>query len=153
MKYNFKKMDQVQEEIEKDPMVCKERGNQAFKDGYYEEAIEFYSKAIKYGEKHKELQVFYKNRAQCYLKLDEWEKAEKDCTKSLEISPRDPKALFRRCQAYESLERYEEAYKDARGVLEADPSSKVSKMGSNFFSTQHAKCSRKKETLSMILIL
>lgn len=116
-----------QDNVEKieDPLVWKDRGNQAFKDGYWEEAIEYYTKAIKFGEKHKDLPVFYKNRAQCHLKLENWEQAEKDCTKALDFGPKDPKALYRRCQALERLERFEESYRDARGVLDADPTNKI----------------------------
>lgn len=116
-----------QNDVEKaeDPLVWKERGNQAFKDSYWEEAVDYYTKAIKFGEKHKDLPVFYKNRAQCHLKLENWEKAESDCTKALVFGPQDPKALYRRCQALEKLERFEESYRDARGVLDADPTNKV----------------------------
>lgn len=107
-----------------DPTTYKEKGNEEFKNGFYEKAIDLYSKAIKTGEKHKDLPVFYKNRAAAHLKLEEWEKAHKDCTKSLEISPNDQKALFRRVQALQALERHEEAYRDARTIWNNDPSFK-----------------------------
>ncbi|KAK2725490.1 hypothetical protein QYM36_000098 [Artemia franciscana] len=65
--------------------------------------------------------VYYKNRAAAHLKQQEFEKAMEDCTKALEISPSDTKALFRRCQAYDALGKFEEAYKDARTVHNVDP--------------------------------
>lgn len=46
----------------------KEKGNEAFKNEKWDEAIEFYTKAIEIGEKHKDLPIFYKNRAAAYLK-------------------------------------------------------------------------------------
>ena len=42
-------------------------------------------------------------------------------SRSLEIVPNDPKALFRRCQAHEALGQVDSAYKDAREVHRVDP--------------------------------
>lgn len=102
-------------------LTYKDKGNQAFKEGKWQEAVTLYSTAIKLGEKHKELPVFYKNRAAAYLKLEEFTSALNDCTESLKYTPKDPKALFRRAQAYEALQKYEEAYKDATDLFKADP--------------------------------
>lgn len=102
----------------------KEKGNEAFKNEKWDEAIEFYTKAIEIGEKHKDLPIFYKNRAAAYLKKEDYENALVDCTATLEITPKDPKALFRRSQAYEGLHKYEEAYKDAVDLWKADPNNK-----------------------------
>ncbi|XP_065082949.1 protein unc-45 homolog B [Ochlerotatus camptorhynchus] len=118
--------DNTQKQQE-DPSVCKERGNEEFKNGYWDTAITWYSKAIELGAKHKDLPVFYKNRAAAYLKLDQFEQAADDCTKSLDCCPNDPKALFRRSQAYESLERFEEAYRDLRTIHTHDPNNKMIK--------------------------
>lgn len=41
--------------------------------------------------------------------------------KALEITPNDPKALYRRCQAYEHLGKVEDAYKDAAAIIKVDP--------------------------------
>lgn len=103
----------------------KEKGNESFKNGKWDEAIEFYTNAIKNGEHHKELAVLYKNRAAAHLKNNDFDSALSDSTSSLEISPMDPKALFRRSQAYESLGKYEEAYKDAIDLLKSDPNNKT----------------------------
>ncbi|EDW34610.1 GL21482 [Drosophila persimilis] len=103
----------------------KDKGNEAFKGSQWDEAVKHYSNAIKLGATHKELPVFYKNRAAAYLKLEKFEKAVDDCTESLKLVPNDPKALFRRAQAYESLEKYEEAYRDATALFKADPGNKT----------------------------
>ncbi|KAL1401172.1 hypothetical protein pipiens_000145, partial [Culex pipiens pipiens] len=118
---------QKQRELEEDPNVCKERGNEEFKNGFWDEALVWYTKAIKNGEKHKDLPVFYKNRAATYLKLENYSKALDDCTKSLEGCPNDPKALFRRFQALEGLERFEESYRDLRAIHTQDPNNKTIK--------------------------
>lgn len=103
----------------------KEKGNESFKNGKWEEAIEYYTKAIINGEHHKQLAVLYKNRAAAYLKINDFDSALADSTASLNLSPHDPKALFRRSQAYESIGKYEEAYKDAVDLLKSDPNNKT----------------------------
>lgn len=102
----------------------KDQGNVEFKNGNWTEAVDAYSKAIKVGEKHKQLPTFYKNRAAAYLKLEKYEQVVKDCDKSLELEPNEPKALYRRAQAKEQLGRFEEAYRDAVSVWNADNSDK-----------------------------
>lgn len=105
----------------------KEQGNTAFKNSDWSAAIDLYTKAIHNTKDSddRELAVYYKNRAAARLKLEQYEEAAKDCDKSLEIVPRDPKALFRRSQALEQLGRFEEAYVDARMVLAEDASNKA----------------------------
>lgn len=102
----------------------KEKGNEAFKKGAYEDAVEAYTAAIKLGDQEKELAAYYKNRAAAYLKLENYEQTIADCTKALLYAPNDPKALFRRSQAYEQVARFEEAYKDAVETLKSDPKNK-----------------------------
>ncbi|CAJ0748089.1 12151_t:CDS:2 [Entrophospora sp. SA101] len=53
----------------------KEMGNGFFKRGNYELAIEHYGKAIEHDPKES---IYFINRAMAYLKLQKWEKAEKD---------------------------------------------------------------------------
>lgn len=110
--------------VKDEAIEFKERGNDAFKMGDWTNAVEEYTKAIKYGKEHKQLATFYKNRAAAYLKLEKYELAARDCDKSLELEPNEPKALFRRSQAREELGRFEEAYKDLVTVWNADKSDK-----------------------------
>lgn len=107
-----------------DPNTYKEKGNEAFKRSEWDEAIKFYTKAIKLGDGHKELPVYYKNRAAAYLKIEMHERAYTDCTKALEFQANDQKALFRRVQALEALERFEEAFRDAKTIWNNDPTFK-----------------------------
>lgn len=104
----------------------KNKGNEAFKNENYEEAVSLYSKAINLAEKDtRELATYLKNRAAAYLKMKEFNKVINDCDEALQIVPEDPKALFRRSQALESLERFEEAYRDAKTIFTVDPSNKA----------------------------
>lgn len=100
----------------------REEGNKLFSAGNYDEALEYYTKAINLlPTKDPESVVFYKNRAATYLKLKEYKKALNDANISVELAPTDVKALFRRCQAYENLEKYDEAFKDARLIHHFEP--------------------------------
>lgn len=106
----------------------KEKGNKAFNDNDMDAAIQMYTKAINLAESDsRELATYLKNRAAAYLKKEQYEEVLKDCDKSLEIVPTDPKALFRRSQALENLERYEEAYRDVKQVFNVDPNNKAIK--------------------------
>lgn len=105
----------------------KEQGNAAFKNSDWSGAIEAYTKAIKCGSNHKQLATFYRNRAAAYLKLEKYECAVRDCDKSLELEPNEPKSLYRRAQAKEHLEKYEEAYRDAVNVYNMDKNDKIIK--------------------------
>ncbi|XP_061176890.1 protein unc-45 homolog B-like [Saccostrea echinata] len=105
-----------------DANALKEEGNKFFKEGKIAEALDAYTRAlgvidIKDGEKA----VILKNRAACYLKEEDYQAVINDCTAALEVTPSDPKALYRRCQAYEQLGKVEEAYKDAAALIKADP--------------------------------
>ncbi|XP_059159909.1 protein unc-45 homolog B-like [Physella acuta] len=108
--------------------TLREKGNQAFKSEKYEDALSWYTQALDTGPlKDQEKAIVYKNRAACFLKLNRNEDAVIDATKSLELGPNDPKALFRRCQAYESLGQVEDAYKDAILLIKVDPQNKAAR--------------------------
>lgn len=102
----------------------KEEGNNAYKNGDWGTAIDKYTQALSLSTEEKDHAVLYKNRAAVHLKVDDFENVVKDCTKCLELSPKDPKALFRRAQAYEAQEQFEKAYADARAVQAVDPKNK-----------------------------
>ncbi|XP_058799636.1 protein unc-45 homolog B [Phymastichus coffea] len=108
------------------PHEWKERGNEEFKNGFFDKALSCYTQALKLTkEDNFDKAIYYKNRAAVYLKQKDYEKVIKDCEEALKISPNDPKALFRRCLALEALERFEEAYRDARAVITSDPGDKA----------------------------
>lgn len=107
------------------PKEWKEKGNEAFKKGNLEEALQCYTNAIKLSkEDNTDKMVYLKNRAAVYLKQGNHKEVIKDCDEALKICPNDPKALYRRCLALKTLERYEEAYRDAKHVISVDPTNK-----------------------------
>jgi len=113
---------------ETDHVKLKEIGNEAYKKGDLDLALDAYTRAMDNAKKEKsrdeDLAILYKNRAAVYIKNQEFQSAVVDCTKSLELVPNDLKALFRRCQANEALGQIEAAYNDARQVHNVDPKSK-----------------------------
>ncbi|KAL9237859.1 hypothetical protein vseg_012357 [Gypsophila vaccaria] len=118
----------------------KEEGNALFKAGKYERASKRYEKAVSYIEydtsfedeekKHaKALKISCNlNDAACKLKLKDYKKAEKLCTKVLELDGNNVKALYRRAQAYIHLVDLDLAEKDIKKALEIDPENKEVKM-------------------------
>lgn len=106
-------------------MQCKEDGNSHFKNESYLEAIECYNRALKKCPKgHVCRAVFLKNKAACHLKLKNYSSALSDCTQSLQITPNDPKALYRRAQAYEGNGSLTDAFNDLKHLLAIDPKNK-----------------------------
>lgn len=105
--------------------ALKDKGNDAFKNGNWTDAIAAYTEAIKFGgDQHKEIGTFYKNRAAAHLKEEHFNDCISDCNAALKYCNTDPKALYRRAQAYEALGKIEEAYKDATTIWKANPGDK-----------------------------
>lgn len=96
----------------------KESGNELFKNGKYDGAIEFYNQAIDICPKEKttDLSQFYQNRAAAYEQLKKWEAVAADCTKALELNSKYIKALHRRARAYDNLKKLELCLEDVTAV-------------------------------------
>ena len=69
-----------------DPIQLKDLGNTAFKECDYSEALNYYSRAADLPEiKEADLAIVLKNRAMVHLKMEDFQDAIDDCTKSLEL--------------------------------------------------------------------
>lgn len=64
-----------------DPAALKEEGNALFKSGDLPGAVCCYTKALNLSGSQAESAVLYRNRSACYLKLEEYSKAEADAAK------------------------------------------------------------------------
>jgi hypothetical protein len=98
----------------------KVKGNKAFAEGKYEEAISWYNKALE----KKKLPVYYANRSLVYLKMGKMEEVEKDCTKALEMDSKYVKAYLRRGKARMILGSFLEAAMDYEEALRLEPTNR-----------------------------
>mmetsp|Transcript_8089 Transcript_8089/g.13454 ORF Transcript_8089/g.13454 Transcript_8089/m.13454 type:complete len:477 (+) Transcript_8089:51-1481(+) len=99
----------------------REHGNAEFKMGNFTAAVKSYTKCL--GMKSRNY-VAFSNRAMCYLKLKEYERAVSDCSSAIAIESTHIKSLLRRSSAYNSLGKHRAALRDLKSAQELDPSSK-----------------------------
>jgi len=115
----------TKEEIDAIVKECdqnKARGNEAFGTGEYAQAVLLYSLALDKAEElpdskdpvpaKKQLfprDVTLSNRAACFLKLGQHEKAAADAKRAQEINPQNVKALFRHGLALHAMKQYQNA--------------------------------------------
>ena len=84
----------------------KNKGNDLFKEGKTDEAIEMYSKAI---ELDKNNHVYFSNRSACYLKKGDAQKALEDANACLELNADFEKAYSRKGAALQALKKFDES--------------------------------------------
>ncbi|KAG7673794.1 hypothetical protein Ndes2526B_g02735 [Nannochloris sp. 'desiccata'] len=104
--------------------AAKEEGNTAFKKGLWEEAIQYYTKAI-----HLDTLMIaaWNNRAMALLKLQRWEEALADSLAVLGRQPSNVKALLRAAAAEMELEKKDEAKRHLESALLVEPSNMEAK--------------------------
>ncbi|XP_077023468.1 sperm-associated antigen 1 [Tamandua tetradactyla] len=101
----------------------KEKGNEAFNSGDYEEAVMYYTRSISVLP----TVAAYNNRAQAEIKLQNWNSAFQDCEKVLELEPGNVKALLRRATTYKHQNKLQEAIEDLSKVLDVEPDNELAK--------------------------
>jgi len=131
VKPKFERLEQQRRSNLSSDEVHKERGDDAFKNAQFENAIDHYTKCLtglqKSGKSLSELAMkAHANRAACYKQISNFDGVIEDCTAVLEGDPENVKALVRRAQAFEGVERYRFALQDVKMVL-AMPYSQVGK--------------------------
>jgi len=95
----------------------KELGNKCLSNKQYDEAIDYYTKAIALKEDH----VFYSNRSAAYLSKGDSEKALLDGNKCIEIKSDWPKGYSRKGAALHAQGRYDEALEIYNNGLKIAP--------------------------------
>uniref|UniRef100_A0A5F8GDL4 Uncharacterized protein n=1 Tax=Monodelphis domestica TaxID=13616 RepID=A0A5F8GDL4_MONDO len=98
--------------------ALKEKGNEAFLKGDYRTAVQLYSQGLK---KLKDMKVLYTNRAQAYIKLEEYEQALVDCEWALKCDENCTKAYFHMGKAHLALKNYRMARQCYQKILEINP--------------------------------
>jgi len=116
-----------EEELENQKLMVeavaeKERGNDWFKKGNYDKAIERYTRGMTLDPLNAVLPA---NRAMALLKKGQFAAAETDCTLALSIDNTYIKAFQRRASARTGLDKYELAIQDYEEVLRLEPKNKA----------------------------
>jgi tetratricopeptide (TPR) repeat protein len=97
----------------------KEKGNEEFKKGNYEAAIENYTYATEMDPTN---HIFFTNRAAAYAHMKRWDKSLRDAEKSVQLNPRWDKGHWRIGNAKMALGLVEEAEKAYKTACDIEPS-------------------------------
>ncbi|NXM74562.1 TTC12 protein, partial [Serilophus lunatus] len=98
--------------------ALKEEGNAAFRRGDFSQAIQSYTEGL---QRLRDQQELYTNRAQAYLKIQEYEKAIGDCEWALKCNGKCIKAYFLMGKAHLALRHYTESRQCYEKILQIDP--------------------------------
>lgn len=145
-------IDTIVAECEKN----KARGNEAFGHGEYVQAILLYSLALDKADElpdatgensSKQLfprDVVMSNRAACFLKMGDHEKAEIDAKNAANINPSNVKAHFRHGLALHAMKRYEDAIPVLAQAHKLEPKNKHIKEALQFAEVRMTQEMRKR---------
>ncbi|XP_043543652.1 tetratricopeptide repeat protein 31-like isoform X2 [Chiloscyllium plagiosum] len=97
------------------------QGNSMANEGRYEDAVEYFTEAIKYDPKEYRL---FGNRSYCYERLKQYSRALSDAQIAVNLNPSWPKGYFRKARALAGVKRYIEAIEAFQEVLKIDSSCK-----------------------------
>lgn len=150
---NKEEIDAIVNECEKN----KARGNEAFGAGEYAQAILLYSLALDKADELPDAQdplpatkplfkrdVTLSNRAACFLKMGDHEKAYADALKGSQINPDNVKALFRQGLALHAQKNYEEAIPILAKAHKLEPKNKQIKEALKFAEVRMTQEMRKR---------
>ena len=96
----------------------KAEGNEFFKSEKYEEAINSYTKAI---HLNKLDPIYWNNRAQCYIKLKQFEKAHSDAEQATQLDNKSAKCKYRLAMSWSGLGDHEESCKLMESIKDTTP--------------------------------
>merc|ERR1712137_127106 len=101
---------------------AKERGNTAFRNGNYEEAIEAYQEGMEIDPENDSFNAtLCCNKAAAYMKLGNYKDAITACTEAIQRDEHYVKAYKRRATCYTQEKNHEEAVRDLQQVKQMDP--------------------------------
>nr|XP_058961372.1 tetratricopeptide repeat protein 12-like isoform X1 [Pocillopora verrucosa] len=113
-----KERAKIKKRSEAEAEKLKGKGNAAFKEGNYPEAISNYTVAI---TKSGSNPVLYTNRAQAYIKLNDFNSAIQDCNLALKIDPRWVKAFVHKARALQAQGKFDEAISVLKDAIKEAP--------------------------------
>jgi tetratricopeptide (TPR) repeat protein len=109
------------EERRRQADVKREKGNEMFRANDFLQAAMEYTSAL---ELDPTMGALYANRAQCWLKLGNHEKALEDAEKCTEVDPGNAKGWFRKGMCYQAMKRYPEAIPPLLEAEKIEPTNK-----------------------------
>jgi tetratricopeptide (TPR) repeat protein len=110
-----------EENSEEMALKLKGLGNEQLVKGHFLEAIGFYSDALEYDPTNA---IILSNRAQAYIKVENYGLAMLDATAAMDSDPKYVKAYYRRGSAQFALGHLKDARKDFRKVCQVKPKDK-----------------------------
>ncbi|KAJ9469643.1 Stress-induced-phosphoprotein 1 [Diplonema papillatum] len=99
----------------------KNKGNDFFKKGKYQDAVTWYSKAIEADPDSEAAGAVYSNRAASYISLKQYKEAIADAERCIQVRPNWIKGPFRKAVALECLGNIDEAEKNLSVALKCEP--------------------------------
>lgn len=100
----------------------KEEGNADFKAGRLQPAIEKYTNALEIDPSNKSMNSkLLQNRAQCKIKLKQYDDAIADCERAINLDPGYTKARKTKANALGGAERWDDAVKEWKAIQELEP--------------------------------
>lgn len=104
----------------------RKKGNELFENGDYPGAVKEYTEGLRRDPNSKAL---FSNRCAAYIKLMEWQYAQKDCEKCLQMDPNFAKAWGRKGTIHHQMKEYHKAMEAFDKGLKLDPENKECKEG------------------------
>lgn len=95
----------------------REKGNEYFKVGDYQQAIDYYTNSVQIKATTSNLN----NRSIAYMQLKQYDLAIKDCETVIEMDVNNFKAYLRLSQSYYELKQYERALRFVEIAIKLDP--------------------------------
>lgn len=99
-------------------LELKKQGNDELTAGHYLKAVKLYSEALEYTPTNA---ILLANRAQAYIKVENYGLAISDATAAIKYDLSYAKGYYRRASAYFALNKYKQAKKDFRKVCQLKP--------------------------------
>lgn len=134
----------------------KQEGNKAFAKLEFKKAAKIYRDAIKLAPGNP---ILYSNRALCFIRLQDWDRALKDCNDGLKLEGDDKtktKLYYRKGLVLKEVGNFRAAKECFLLTVQLDPKNtaahkEINTIEGSSYSKKRAKCGSSKETYSVVI--